>query len=217
MAVKGIIFDMDGLMLDTEKIYYKGWQVGAQAYGYPMTWEIYTQIVARNSHYIAKVLRSIWGEEAPVEAMIQKKRQYADDYVKQHGIETKPGLELLLETLEARKIKKAVATSSMEEKTKRYLEVAGIGERFDFLICGSQVKEAKPNPEIFLRAAEGLGLKADEVLVLEDSRLGIEAAQRAQMRSVFIPDLVPLDASIKAQATWVCQQLDEVIALLDSL
>lgn len=210
-----VIFDMDGLMFDTERIYYKAWQESAAIYGYTITWEIYIQIVARNSCYIEKILKQILGEDLPYDAIYEKKRALSDEMIADEGIQRKEGLVELLDYLEEKGIKKAVATSSMREKALRYLELGEIKERFDFIICGSDVKESKPNPEIFLKAAEHLNVKAEACMVLEDSRLGIEAAKAAQMMGVFIPDLVEADEEILSNATTSVPSLKEVIPLLE--
>ena len=217
MQIKGVIFDMDGLMFDTERIYYKGWQEAARAYGYEITWEIYTQIVARNSTYIGMVLRKLLGEDFPFEAVNTKKRAISDEIVAREGIKLKKGLEKLLDYLESKGMQKAVATSSMREKAVRYLEIGGVKARYEAIICGSDVAESKPNPEIFLRAAASLGLKPEECLVLEDSRLGIEAAKRAGMTGIFIPDLVAADDEIRGYASEVLASLEEVITFLENI
>lgn len=214
MTIKGIIFDMDGLMFDTERIYYKAWQEAASAYGYEINWEIYNQIIARNNAYIGKVLKTLLGEDLPYDAIVEKKRLLSDAQIAQEGLKSKEGLLVLLDALEAKGIKKAVATSSMREKALRYLEIAGITHRFDTIICGDEVEESKPNPEIFLKAAAALGITPEESMVLEDSRFGIQAAERAGMTSVFVPDLVACDEEIEQRATYVVHSLKEVLTLL---
>lgn len=216
MQIKGVIFDMDGLMFDTERIYYRGWQEAAKAYGYEITWEIYTQIVARNSEYIGRVLRKILGEDLPYDALVSKKRALSDEIVAREGITKKPGLMQLLTQLEEKGIKKAVATSSYREKALRYLDMAGVKERFDGIICGNEVEESKPNPDIFLKAAALIGVAPEACLVLEDSRLGIEAAQRAGMTGIFIPDLVACDDEIRSYASYVMTSLEDVVTFLNN-
>lgn len=212
--VELVIFDMDGLMFDTERIYYKAWQEAAKAHGYEMTWEIYTQIVARNSRYIEKVLKEIFGEALPYKEIEMAKRQMANQMVIEEGIQIKKGLIELLDALEQKGIKKAVATSSQREKALNYLSLAGIKERFDDIICGDEVMESKPNPEIFVKVGTRLGAKASYTLVLEDSRLGLEAGKRGGMTTVLIPDLVKPDEEMKGNADYILTSLDEVIGLL---
>lgn len=212
--VELVIFDMDGLMFDTERIYYKAWQEAAKAHGYEMTWDVYTQIVARNSRYIEKVLKEIFGEDLPYKEVEMVKRDMSNQMVAEEGIQIKKGLLELLDALEQKGIKKAVATSSQREKALHYLNLAGIKERFDDIICGDEVMESKPNPEIFVKVGTRLGAKASHTLVLEDSRLGLEAGKRGGMTTVLIPDLVKPDEEMKSNADYILTSLDEVIGLL---
>ena len=214
MNIQAVLFDMDGLMFDTERIYYKAWQEAAQKAGYEITWEIYTQLVARNSEYIGRVLRQILGEDFPYEQVLEEKRRLSDAMIEAEGIQRKPGLLTLLDALEAKGIKKAVATSSFREKALHYLELGKVKARFDWIICGSDVAESKPNPEIFLKAAANLGVAPKHCLVLEDSRLGIQAAKAANMIRFFIPDLVAADEEITGNATKILTSLEEVIPWL---
>ena len=216
MKIELVIFDMDGLMFDTERIYYKAWQESATAHGYHISWETYVQIVARNSRYIEKVLKEILGEALPYDAICEGKRAIVDQIIDKEGIVKKEGLVELLDYLDKEGIKKAVATSSMREKALRYLELGEIKERFDWIICGSDVEESKPNPEIFLKVANHFGIAPEACMVLEDSRLGIQAAKAAGMMGIFIPDLVQADEEILENASKEVASLREVITLLEN-
>ena len=209
-----VIFDMDGLIFDTERIYYKAWQESAAAHGYHISWEIYAQIVARNNRYIEKVLKEILGEELPYDSICERKRAISDRMIAEEGIIKKEGLLELLDYLDQQGIKKAVATSSMREKALNYLELGEIKECFDWIICGSDVEESKPNPEIFLKVAAHFGIEPKNCMVLEDSRLGIQAAKAAGMTGIFIPDLVQADEEILGNASGQVTSLKEVITLL---
>ena len=214
MKIQLVIFDMDGLIFDTERIYYKAWQEAAKAYGYEITWEIYRQIVARNSRYIEIVLKQILGQELPYKAIEDKKREIANQIVLEEGLVMKPGLIDLLQVLDEKGIKKAVATSSQREKALNYLNMCDLVDRFDTIICGDEVTESKPNPEIFLRAAEKLGACPENTLVLEDSKLGLEAGKKGKMITVLIPDLVSPDLEMQQNADYILKSLNKVIALL---
>lgn len=210
-----VIFDMDGLMFDTERIYYKGWTDAIREHHYEMTWELYTKIVARNSRYIEKVLKQNLGDAFPYESVYKRKSDICDEMVLKEGLIKKEGLIDLLDYLEKHQIQKVVATSSMREKTLRYLELAGLSTRFDGIICGSDLEESKPNPEIFLKAAQLVGAMPSECLVLEDSRLGLQAAKAAHMKCALIPDLVQPDEEMKENATYILNSLKEVIPILE--
>ncbi|MBE6023054.1 MAG: HAD family phosphatase [Cellulosilyticum sp.] len=212
---KLVIFDMDGLMFDTERVYYKAWQEAAKAYGYNITWEVYTQIVARNSRYIEKVLKQIFGEDLPYDAICTKKRQLSDAIIAKEGLKKKEGLIELLDYLDQKGIKKVVATSSMRDKALNYLRLSGLEKRFDWVICGNEVEESKPNPEIFLKAAAKLQIEPEDSMVLEDSRLGLQAAVSANMTSVLVPDLVAADEEMTRNASYIVASLKQVIDLLE--
>lgn len=209
-----VIFDMDGLMFDTERVYYKAWEEVVASYGYAFSWEIYIQLVARNSTTIGKILRNIYGEDFPYEEASQKKRNRADELIKEEGILKKKGLMTLLDFLDQEGISKAVATSSTREKALAYLALGGVKERFDHIVCGSDVAESKPNPEIFQVAARALDKAPHTCMVLEDSRMGIKAAKAAGMYSIFIPDLVAADDEIRQEASCVKADLYEVIEVI---
>lgn len=217
MKKKLVIFDMDGLMFDTERIYYKAWQEAAKTCGYEITWEIYTQIIGRNNRYIEKVLKQLLGEDLPYGAISEKKREIADTIIEAEGIIKKEGLVELLDYLDEKGIKKVVATSSMREKAIRYLALGDIKERFDWIICGCDVEESKPNPEIFQKAASHLGISSEESMVLEDSKLGLQAAYAAGMTSVLVPDLVKPDEDMKKHASYIVASLKQVIELLEEV
>lgn len=214
MTPELVIFDMDGVLFDTEKIYYKAWVEAASSLGYTFTWEIYTQIIARNSEYIGRVLKQIFGASLPYDALLKQKRALSDQMVKEQGLELKRGVYELLEHLELKGIKKALATSSNRQKVLGYLEVASLENRFDYIICGNDVVESKPNPEIFLKAAAALTCSPSNCMVLEDSRFGIQAAKAAGMMPVFIPDLVQADEEIKQNLYRECESLLNVMDLL---
>lgn len=216
MKLKLVIFDMDGLMFDTERIYYQAWEEAMTLYGYDFGWEVYIQLVARNSHTIGLTLKKIYGENFPYEAVRDKKREIADEIIAEQGMPKKAGLMELLDFLEEEGIKKAVATSSTREKALNYLELGGVRMRFDHIVCGSDVRESKPHPEIFEIAAKYLRVSPQQCIVLEDSKMGIKAAKAAGMYGIFIPDLVEMDEEIQKDASTTLKNLYEVIEWIKS-
>ena len=216
MKLKLVIFDMDGLMFDTERIYYQAWEEAMTLYGYDFGWEVYIQLVARNSHTIGLTLKKIYGENFPYEAVRDKKREIADEIIAEQSMPKKAGLMELLDFLEEEGIKKAVATSSTREKALNYLELGGVRMRFDHIVCGSDVRESKPHPEIFEIAAKYLRVSPQQCIVLEDSKMGIKAAKAAGMYGIFIPDLVEMDEEIQKDASTTLKNLYEVIEWIKS-
>lgn len=187
-AIKGVLFDMDGVVLDTEKLYTRFWQEAAQYYGYPMTKEQALGMRSLNRGVGEEKLKSYFGEGVDYEQVRNKRMELMDAFIAREGVELKPGIVELLDYLDANGIKRAIATSSPLERTQKYLSQWELVDRFDALISGYMVEKGKPEPDIYLYAAAKLGLKPNECMVLEDSPTGILAAHRAGCIPVMVPD-----------------------------
>lgn len=186
--IKGILFDMDGLILDTEKLYTRFWQEAANALGYPMTREQAIGMRSLNREIGAAKLQSYFDRPIDYETVRNKRIELMNAYIDKEGVEAKPGILELLSYLKEKGIKTAIATSSPIERTTKYLASVGLENAFDELISGYMVKKGKPYPDIYVLAAEKLGLKPKECLALEDSRSGLLSASRAECYPVMIPD-----------------------------
>lgn len=187
-AIKGVLFDMDGVVLDTEKLYTRFWQEAAQYYGYPMTKEQALGMRSLNRGVGEAKLKSYFGEGVDYDQVRNKRMELMDAFIAIEGVELKPGIVELLDYLDAKGIKRAIATSSPLERTQKYLSQWNLVNRFDALISGYMVEKGKPEPDIYLYAASQLGLKPNECMVLEDSPTGILAAYRAGCVPVMVPD-----------------------------
>ena len=188
MKIKALLFDMDGLVLDTEKLYTRFWQEAAQALGFPMTKEQALGMRSLNRGAGEAKLKSYFGESVRYEEVRNKRIALMDAYIEEHGVSLKPGVQEILAFAKANGLKTAITTSSPMERTIRYLTQVGLNESFDELISGYMVEKGKPEPDIYLYAAEKLGVRPEECMVLEDSPAGILAAHRAGCIPVMIPD-----------------------------
>ena len=188
ITIKGILFDMDGLILDTEKLYTRFWQEAANSLGYPMTKEQAIGMRSLNREFGAAKLQSYFDRPIDYEAVRSKRIELMSAYIEKEGVEVKPGIYELLEFLKEKGIKTAIATSSPIERTNQYLKSVGLENSFDKLISGYMVKKGKPEPDIYLMAAAELGLRPDECLALEDSQSGLISGSRAGCYPVMIPD-----------------------------
>lgn len=215
-TVKGVLFDMDGVVLDTEKLYTRFWQEAAQSLGYPMTKEQALGMRSLNRGAGVAKMQSYFGESVDYEAIRNKRMELMDAFVEREGVEIKPGIQELLDFLDAKGIKRAIATSSPLERTRKYLDSVGLAGRFDELISGYMVEKGKPEPDIYLYAAAKLGLNPEECMVLEDSPTGILAAYRAGCIPVMVPDQDRPDEETKQLLYAVADSLKEVVRLLDS-
>jgi len=214
---KALIFDMDGLMLDSEPLYQEAWQAAASELGYEIDAELYMSLIGRSSAEADQMFLRIFGKAFPVSAFNQRWDALWRMSLDRKGVALKPGLLPLLDWVGHSKIPSAVGTSSNLQEAERCLSLAGIRDRFSTLVTVDQVAEGKPAPDIFLAVASRLGVEPQQCLVLEDSNAGVEAAQAAAMSVVMVPDLqVPTEIS-KAIALQILPSLYEVLAWLQGL
>lgn len=213
--VKGVLFDMDGVVLDTEKLYCRFWREAAMALGYPMTVEQALGMRSLNAQAGQAKLESYFGPGVSREAMKQKRVELMDAYVAVCGVDPKPGISELLAELKRRGIKTAITTSSPMERVRRYLTPLGLLNQFDCLCSGHDVPRGKPEPDIYLHGAASIGLEPWECLAIEDSHAGVLSASRAGCLTVLIPDL---DEPAKETLNLLyacCERLSDIPALLD--
>ncbi len=217
MKIKGIIFDMDGLIFDTEKLLMKFWIEASEFYGFKMKKEHVLGIRSLSAKLAAPKLHGIFGKDFNFEAVRNKRISLMNSYIAENGIDKKYGIDELLQYLSKNKYKRAIATSTDYERTKMYLESSSLFNQFDEIICGPMVPNSKPAPDIYLKAAEALNLNPEDCMALEDSPNGITAAYSAGCIPVMIPDLSEPDEEIKGKLfTWK-NSLLEIIPLLESL
>lgn len=212
--IKGLLFDMDGLILDTEKLYTRFWMEAANALGYPMTREQALGMRSLSREFGAAKLQSYFDKPVSYEEVKQKRIELMDAFIKKEGVEAKAGVQELMAYLKENGIKAAIATSSPLERTEKYLQSVGLKDAFDKLISGYMVKKGKPEPDIYQLAAAELGLAPQECLALEDSPSGILSASRAGCFPVMIPDQDQPAAETEELLFAKADRLDQVISLL---
>lgn len=188
IRIKGILFDMDGVILDTEKLYTRFWQEAANALGYPMTKEQAMGLRSLNREFGAAKMQSYFDVPVNYEEVRNKRIELMNVFIEKEGVELKPGIKELLTYLKEKGIKTAIATSSPIERTEKYLEAVGLTGAFDKLISGYMVKKGKPEPDIYELAAREIGLTPQECLAIEDSPSGLLSASRANCYPVMVPD-----------------------------
>lgn len=211
MKFIAVIFDMDGLMFDTERIAQQAWVRAAGDYGYTYPDHVYQGVIGRARPDVERYSMEAFGSEFPFEAVYLAKGRYMQEALENDGIPLKPGLLDLLAWLEARSIPKGVASSSPQAAVLRNLKLAGLEQkRFGALVGGDEVLHGKPAPDIFLEVARRLGIPPGDCLVLEDSNAGIKAAHAAGMCPVMVPDLRPLTDETCALAYRIVDSLAEV-------
>ena len=187
-TIRGVLFDMDGLVLDSEKLYSRFWMEACHFYGFPMTYEQSLKMRALNRHAGAAMLHSFFGEAADYIQIRAKRIELMDAFVEEYGVELKPGIFALMDYLQEHSIATAIASSSPPDRIRSHLSRHGLDVRFDRLCSGYEVPNGKPAPDIYLYGAECLGLRPEECMALEDAPAGILSASRAGCLPVMIPD-----------------------------
>lgn len=207
--IKAIIFDMDGVIFDTEMIYLKVWSDVFEKYGYKMTKEIYASVLGTGRENVKKVFLNLFGDDLPIDNMyIEKDENLAKEIEK--GVPLKLGAYEILEYLKENNFKISLATSAISERAIKQLNQANIESFFDAVVCRDDVRKTKPNPEIFLKAANKLGVSPEQCIVIEDSDAGIEAAFNAGMIPIHVVDLKKADEKILRNSYKSFNDLNEI-------
>ena len=214
--VMGVLFDMDGLILDTEKLYSRFWQEACRNLGYPMTREQALTMRALNSKAGEENLKRFFGPQVDFSQVRSLRISLMDAYIAENGVEPKPGVRELLRFLESRGIGTALASSSPRERILRYLTPLNLQDAFQVICSGYEVPHGKPEPDIFLHAAASLGLDPGNCMVLEDSPSGILSGFRAGCMPVMVPDLDGPDAETEKLLYAEADSLLDVIDLIQN-
>lgn len=211
MKTKGIISDMDGVILDTEKLYVRFWREAASFYGFPMTLEHALGIRSLSGKLAEEKLQGWFGKEFDYNAVRQKRIELMDEFVNQNGVEPKPGAKALLSYIKDNGYALALATATPVDRAGRYLKSVELYSFFDQIVSAREVKRGKPAPDIYLCAAKRLGLDPKECIALEDSQNGIRSAFAAGCKTIMVPDLDRPTEEIMPLLYGVANGLEDVI------
>ena len=211
---KAVIFDMDGLMIDSERVTYNEYvKKLAQLGHHDFTEELYRNCLGKNKQGICQVFIDHYGQDFPMTEVWDDVHVWIDESLRQY-VPKKKGLVELLEYLKANNYKTIVATSSGRARVDEILKNADLTKYFDDTICGDEVTHGKPHPEIFLTACQKLNVKPEEALVLEDSEAGILAAYDGHIDVICVPDMKYPEPQFVKKVTKIVDSLDEVIDYL---
>lgn len=205
--LKAVIFDMDGLMFDTERVCKELSQKAASAHGIQKVQELVLRTLGSSHEKVTKEWEREFGEKG--KRILELREQYLNEYYRKNRVPEKKGLKELLKKLRKCGYYLAVASSTSEIRVRYFLESAGIEDYFCYVVCGDMVSSSKPDPEIYFRTAKGIGVKTEECFVLEDSRNGVMAAYCAGCRVIMVPDLWEPDKETRGMTEKVCRNLYE--------
>jgi len=187
--IKAVLFDMDGTVFDTERIYREAWFYAAEAVGFGDMEELLARIFGTSEKDIGTYVYKTYGEVFPYERMLAIRADRIKSKVEENGIPLKPGVPEVFDQLREKGIVSALATSAPKFRVDDFLAKSGLKEQFLAIITGERVTRSKPAPDIFLLAARELGLRPEECMVVEDSHNGAKAGYVAGMPVVLVPDL----------------------------
>ena len=187
--VCGVLFDLDGVVIDTEKLYTRFWVEAANSLGWPMTRDRALQLRSLGTLLGQPKLESFFGPGVSYAAIRARRVALMDAYIAEHGVEEKKGIRELLARLKEKGIPCAITSSSSIPVIRRHLTALGLIDGFTALCSGKDVPRGKPEPDIYLRGAASIGMKPEHCLAIEDSPAGIESAWRAGCMPIIVPDL----------------------------
>lgn len=216
MKIEAMVFDMDGLIFNSERIVQRSWEVVGNELGIPKLGEhIYNTLgfnITRRAEYFYHTI----GKEFPMEEFQNRTRLKFQEIVSEEGLEMKPGVIELMQYGMEKGLKMAVATSSRKAHSTKLLTDAGLMQYLDGCVFGDSVKHAKPDPEIYCKACGLIGADPKRSLALEDSPAGIQSAHAAGMIPIVIPDLVQPSDEILQLAHCKMETLFDVISFVET-
>jgi len=211
MNFQAAIFDMDGLLLDTERVCLEIFEQACHAVGVPFLRDIYLSVIGKNAVGIEQTLRAGYGPQLDYPSLHNEWRKRYNAVVKHQAIPVKEGVIELLKWLKQNGVPTAVATSSQREVASAKLRLAELDQYFDVYATGCEVKNGKPDPEIYLLAAERLNIEPEQCLAFEDSNNGVKSAVSANMITYQIPDLVTPSDDVRALGHSIHDSLHDVL------
>ena len=214
-AVRGVLFDMDGTLYDTESTSIFAWAVAGREYGLSIPRRFMVECIGLPTRDIEKKFYSELSRDIDYREFRARKLKVMSDIIESAGVDFKPGVHEVLACIKKLGLLSAVVTSTTTSRALYNLEAGGILKSFDTVVSGDMVKKGKPAPDCYILAAKKLGLKTSECLVAEDSRNGILAASAAGCVSVLIPDILEPDSDMLAAADYVKKDLTELAELLE--
>lgn len=215
--VSGIIFDMDGVLIDSERQSNEGWLWAAGQLGVDMPMWLIDSFKGAPAELCCKFFDDYYKGAIDYWEAKELRTQHVYKIRETEGIPVKKGVKDIFEYIRNNGLKCAVATSTRRESAEKTLHKIGVWDYLDAVVYGDEVEHGKPEPDIFLRAAKAIGVNPSEAVVVEDSINGIKAGYAAGMRVVHIPDTIAIDDDIRKLTYMVCDDLNGLIDVVESI
>jgi HAD superfamily hydrolase (TIGR01509 family) len=214
LRIQAVLFDMDGLLVDTESLAMRGLEQAATEMGISAPESFRHAMIGVPADRCRVLVQERFGPSFPAEDYLAMANRHMDAMIEAGALRLKPGVRCLLSHLEALEIPKAVATSSSRVKAERHLRSTGILGRFDAIVTRDDVARGKPHPDLFLQAAQKIGTYSEHCLALEDSYNGVRAAYAAGATVIMVPDLLPPTNEMRERCALIATDLHAVRPLI---
>lgn len=212
--IEGVVFDMDGILFDTEKISRRVWKTIASQYNIDTMDYLIEKSVGLNIDAKRKLYESVIGEDFSYDEFRNCEVTLMNNIIREEGLPVKAGAYMLLEYLKTNRYPVALATSTSNKSVMAHLHDANMEDYFDSIVTGDMVTNSKPNPEIYLTACSKLGINPKNSIGIEDSPNGLKAVHAAGMISIMVPDCIPYTDDLEEYVTYKINSLTDVLEAL---
>ena len=212
--MKAVVFDMDGVLFDTEIVCMKAWIAVAEENGMEGMETVFPHCIGLNSNDSKRIILNAYGADFDYAEFRKQTHAWFVKYIEENGLPIKPGVEEILGWLKTTQCPVGLASSTVRESVIRHLELAKIREHFMTVVTGDMVEHSKPQPDIYLRACKELGVEPKEAYAIEDSPNGIKSAFEAGMKPILVPDMIAPNEEMRRMSHKIFRDLREVMGYL---
>ena len=212
--MKAVVFDMDGVLFDTERLCMTSWLEVAKEKGISDMETFFPTCIGRNHKDTLELFKNHYGEHYSYDDFRTTTSEWFWNHIKEKGLPIKPGVYKLLTYLKNDNFKIGLASSTKYSSVIKHLKEAKIIDFFDIIVTGDMIESSKPQPDIYLLACKKLGISPNEAYAIEDSPNGIRAAFSAQMKPIMVPDIILPDEEMKEKSILICEDLFSVMKFI---
>ncbi len=212
--MKAVVFDMDGVLFNTEIVCMKAWMAVAERRGLSGMEEIFNQVIGLNANDSRLIVLKAYGEDFDYPGFRQEAAEFFQKDIRENGLPVKPGVPEILEWLKGSGYKVGLASSTRSESVLSHLKQAEMEDYFSVVVTGDMIEHSKPRPDIYLLACSRLGVEPEQAYAIEDSPNGVRSAHAAGMWTIMVPDMIAPDEEMRRLSRVILKDMTEVMAYL---